>query len=65
MYKAIQFVEADEQVLSTIFQAPADTSIINQAHVFTTTKPIKDCSDDFLCFTYQVPRTENCTGWYI
>mgnify|MGYP001800606460 FL=1 len=53
----------DDETLCTLLQAPADTALLSQKHLFTTVNPIETTSDDFLSLTYQTPKlSESAPG---
>ena len=55
--------ETDDETLCTLLQAPADTALLSQKHLFTTVNPIETSSDDFLSLTYQTPKlSESAPG---
>ena len=55
--------ETDDETLCTLLQAPADTALLSQKHLFTTVNPIETTSDDFISLTYQTPKlSESAPG---
>lgn len=49
--------DTDIETVCTLLQAPADTNLLPQKHLFTTATPIAMSSDDFMSVTYQIPKT--------
>lgn len=54
--------EEERDIQCSIFQAPADMTLVANKQLFRSSTPIQDDSDDFLSFTYQVPVSMDAEG---